>query len=123
MLQISSTVFCQQKKQSEIVIPNIGNTAWWSGVINQGHIMPLQDGYSADFTMSNYGNQVQPMLISNRGHLIWSEEPFEISLNNNTMNYPGAEPRGINITHQTNLIALSVPFCILFFFLGFQHTS
>ena len=92
MLLINSTVFCQQKKQSEIVIPNIGNTAWWSGVINQGHIMPLQDGYSADFTMSNYGNQVQPMLISNHGHLIWSEEPFEISLNNNTLKVTSKTP-------------------------------
>ncbi len=26
--------------------------------------MALQNGYSADFTNSNYGNQVQPMLVS-----------------------------------------------------------
>lgn len=85
MLLISINTFCRQKKQSEIIIQNIGNTAWWSGVINQGEIMPLQDGYFADFTNSNYGNQVQPMLISNHGQLIWSEEPFKISLKNDAL--------------------------------------
>ena len=85
MLLISSHTFCQQKKQSEIIVPNIGNTAWWSGVINHGHFMPLQNGYFADFTESNYGNQVQPMLISNNGQLIWSEQPFTISIKNDTL--------------------------------------
>lgn len=85
MLLISSQLFCQQKKQTEIIVPNIENTAWWSGVINQGHFMPLQNGYSADFAESNYGNQVQPMLISSNGHLIWSEKPFVISVKNGTL--------------------------------------
>jgi alpha-glucosidase len=85
MLLFNGNVLGQPEKQTEIVVPNIGNSAWWSGVINQGHIMPLHDGYFADFKMSNYGNQVQPMLISNQGHLIWSEKPFEISLNNDTL--------------------------------------
>ena len=92
MMLVNSNSFCQQEKQSEIVVPNIGNTAWWSGVINQGHIMPLEDGYFADFTLSNYGNQVQPLLISNQVHLIWSEEPFEISLNNNTLKVTSITP-------------------------------
>ncbi len=92
ILLMNSNIFCQQKKQSEIVVPNIGNTAWWSGVINQGHFMPLKDGYFADFTESNYGNQVQPMLISNEGHLIWSEQAFEISLNNDTLRVVSKTP-------------------------------
>ena len=92
ILLISSHTFCQQKKQTEITVPNIGNTAWWSGVISQGHFMPLQNGYHADITDSNYGNQVQPMLISNEGDLIWSEQPFTISVKNNTLKVVSETP-------------------------------
>ncbi len=62
----------------------IGETAWWSGVINHGEMMPLKDGYSADFH-SNYGNQIQPLLISNQGHTIWSEQPFTLEVKDDTL--------------------------------------
>ena len=92
MLSFCGNIFCQQKKQSDIVLQNIGHTAWWSGVTNQGHLMPLQQGYFADFTNSNYGNQVQPMLISNQGQLIWSEEPFKITSINDVLTVSSKTP-------------------------------
>ncbi len=85
VLFFSKNIMGQQEKQAELFIPVDQNCAWWSGVITQGHIMPLHNGYSADFTISNYGNQVQPMLISSDGQIVWSEEPFKISLNNDTL--------------------------------------
>ena len=39
------------------------NTYWWAGIINHGNKMPLTAPYQADFN-SNYGNQVQPLLLS-----------------------------------------------------------
>ena len=83
LLLIGNFVFCQTNAKNNIKIP-IGETSWWSGVINQGELMPLKNGYSADFK-SNYGNQIQPLLISDSGEIIWSEEPIIITVENDTL--------------------------------------
>ena len=62
----------------------MGETAWWCGVINQGELMPLKEGYAADFR-NNYGNQIQPLLLSNAGQTIWSEEVYSVSVKNDTL--------------------------------------
>ncbi len=80
---ISSFSYSQSNLKSEIKI-EIGKTSWWSGVINQGELMPLQNGYFADFS-SNYGNQVQPLLISANGETIWSEKPIIIKVESDTL--------------------------------------
>ena len=50
---------------------------WWAGVISHSHLMPLYDKpYSFDSYGDTAGNQVQPLLISNQGRYIWSEDPF-----------------------------------------------
>ncbi len=53
---------------------------WWVGITNQGHLFPAEDGYSADLTNFAYENQAQPLLVSNLGRYIWSEEPFKIAV-------------------------------------------
>jgi len=60
-----------------LTIPVGKNTGWWAGVINHGNRMPLTGPYQADFH-SNYGNQVQPLMISSNGDIIWSEHPYRI---------------------------------------------
>jgi len=59
-------------------------TAWWCGVINHGELMPLREGYRADFS-NNYGNQIQPLLISSQGQTIWSEQPFTVEVKDHTL--------------------------------------
>ncbi|MHC4518832.1 MAG: hypothetical protein ACYTAS_09615, partial [Planctomycetota bacterium] len=50
---------------------------WWAGVISQSHRMPLHDKpYTFDAYANTAGNQVQPLLISDQGRYIWSEDPF-----------------------------------------------
>ena len=53
------------------------NTYWWTGIVNHGSRMPLVDPYQADMRY-NYGNQVQPLLLSSAGEVIWSNEPYQI---------------------------------------------
>lgn len=60
-----------------IKISNQSN--WWNGVINHGSMMPLKAGYKADLDGDNYGNQIQPLLLSNQGEVIWCEEPISIA--------------------------------------------
>ena len=52
----------------------------WVGVINDGCLMPLKVGYNADFRDNNYGNQVQPLILTSDGQYIWSEEPYKVEL-------------------------------------------
>jgi alpha-glucosidase (family GH31 glycosyl hydrolase) len=66
--------------QQHIISLSINNTEkWWSGVINEAHLMPYSKSSLFDFQMlgNNAGNQVQPLLISNKGRYVWSDEPFE----------------------------------------------
>ncbi len=51
---------------------------WWIGVTSQGELMPIGDGYAVDMIDDTHGNQVQPLLLSNQGDVIWSEEPFSL---------------------------------------------
>lgn len=80
---IHFTVLAQDSGFENLNI-HIGETAWWSGVINHGEMMPLKDGYTADFR-DNYGNQIQPLILSNRGQSIWSEQPFTIEVKDDTL--------------------------------------
>ncbi|RUS46071.1 glycoside hydrolase family 31 protein [Cohnella sp. AR92] len=49
---------------------------WWGGVINEGVRMPYGDAeYVRDLRHTD-DNQASPLLLSNRGRYVWSDEPF-----------------------------------------------
>ncbi len=54
----------------------------WSGAIKEGHLMPFAKTYSFDFYANNNYNQLQPLLLSNKGLYVWSEEPYSFALEN-----------------------------------------
>jgi alpha-glucosidase (family GH31 glycosyl hydrolase) len=54
------------------------NACWWTGVIDHGFQMPLARNYEADLSGDTYGNQAQPLLLSNQGDVIWSEDAITI---------------------------------------------
>ncbi len=56
---------------------------WWAGITSQGQLMPITQTYEANIINNTYGNQVQPLLLSNQGDVIWSEKPFEFKIENN----------------------------------------
>ena len=62
------------------------NTFWWSGIIEHGSKMPLAKPYQADFRNNCYTNQVQPLLLSSTGEVIWSEQPFVINFEPGKLN-------------------------------------
>ena len=82
-LILFAIVNAQNIPKKELIIP-LSKANWWSGIINQGDLMPLANGYYADLK-SNYGNQVQPLLISDKGETIWSDKPFIIKVINDTL--------------------------------------
>lgn len=52
----------------------------WSGAIKEGHKMPFSIGYKFDFYANNQYNQIQPLLLGNKGLWVWSEEPFAFEI-------------------------------------------
>ncbi|MCY1721831.1 glycoside hydrolase family 31 protein [Prolixibacteraceae bacterium Z1-6] len=62
---------------------NTDEKLWWAGITSQGHLMPVSNTYKANTIDNTYGNQAQPLLLSNKGDVIWSEEPFEFKIENN----------------------------------------
>jgi alpha-glucosidase (family GH31 glycosyl hydrolase) len=62
------------------------NTYWWAGIIEHGSKMPLAKPYQADFRNNCYTNQVQPLLLSTSGEVIWSEQPFAINFVSGKLN-------------------------------------
>lgn len=83
LLALPSFGFGQKIDPTNIKI-KMDETAWWCGVVSHGVFMPLEDGYRADFN-DNYGNQIQPLLISNQGQTIWSEEPFTVETKDDSL--------------------------------------
>jgi len=54
------------------------NSNWWMGLIGKGHQMPFNEDLEFDTYGSGFGNQVQPLILSDNGDVIWSEEPLRI---------------------------------------------
>jgi alpha-glucosidase (family GH31 glycosyl hydrolase) len=52
---------------------------WWGAVADDGHLMPFsgETSYKHNLLGDNKWNQIQPLLISNQGRYVWSEEPFQ----------------------------------------------
>ena len=59
-------------------IPMLDGERWWAGVISESHRMPFTRAseYEFDFQGDTAGNQGQPLLISDQGRYVWSENPF-----------------------------------------------
>lgn len=68
------------------------NTYWWVGIVNHGYLMPITSPYRADLN-SNYGNQVQPLLLSSEGEVIWSDFPFTLHFMGDQLRVKGKSVR------------------------------
>lgn len=60
---------------------------WWGGLSSDSHLMPYSYSTSLyrDLLGDNYGNQAQPLLISNHGRYIWSEKPIAYRFDEGTI--------------------------------------
>jgi alpha-glucosidase (family GH31 glycosyl hydrolase) len=64
-------------------IPLLEGEHWWAGIISQSHLMPFTTAseYEFDFHNDTAGNQAQPLLISDKGRYVWSENAFRFRFN------------------------------------------
>lgn len=75
-----------------LVVPVAPGAHWWAGVIAQGDVMPLREGFEADLVARNYGNQIQPLLLSDNGDVIWSDQPFRVRVTHGAIYLEGRAP-------------------------------
>ena len=100
-----STFFDVVKAQQNIqIIPLIVGEQIWSGVIRDGHKMPYLPGFKYDLYGNNQGNQVQPLLLSNKGLWLWSDEPFAFEIQKDKIVITAARGE-IKYGHQGNSLA------------------
>ena len=77
---------CQTpKSQNNIIIKLEPDEKIWSGTITEGEKMPFATNYHFDFYNDNAGNQIQPLLLSNKGLYVWSEEPYRFDIKNDQL--------------------------------------
>jgi len=60
-----------------------GGEKVWAGVINDGFLMPFSADYTMDFYANNKSNQSQPLLLTNKGQYVWSEQPYKFEIKDN----------------------------------------
>lgn len=82
LLLFHTTVFGQTDSiYHRVIIAD--KESWWLGIVNHGHLMPVEDGYRADLNHNLFGNQAQPILLSNKGNVVWSEDAFALNRKGN----------------------------------------
>ncbi len=75
---------------------------WWGGATNEGINMPFENNYSYDMYGDLKGNQAQPLLLSNKGRVLWSESPFRFSILNGVLTAEGLEK--IELSEEANTL-------------------
>jgi alpha-glucosidase len=79
LVLLKLSVIAQFQKE-EIDIPLLPGEKIWSGAIKEAHNMPFTDEYTFNFFANNQYNQIQPLLLSNKGLWVWSEEPYAFEI-------------------------------------------
>ncbi|WP_127583326.1 glycoside hydrolase family 31 protein [Paenibacillus koleovorans] len=83
-------------EQREISIKLLADEHWWGGRVSDGLHMPYaaEHGFQASLGGDLLANQACPLLLSNQGRYVWSEEPFDFSIQDRVLhvkNDSGAE--------------------------------
>ncbi len=80
---------------SAIRVEVLPGERWYGGCIHDGVNMPFAAGFTRDL-LDQLGNQVQPLLLSNRGRWIWSDKPFTFTVEAGAIAF-GHAPAGIHL--------------------------
>ena len=85
-LSINGIAFPQDKSvpdMQKIIIQR--GEKWFGGAVNEAHHMPFPQGYSLNLYGDNKGNQTAPLLLSTKGKFVWSEDPFQFTVENDQL--------------------------------------
>ena len=64
-------------------IQSLEGEKWWGAFVAKGSQMPyLHETGELDLSNQNFNNQGVPLLVSNKGRYIWSDEAFRFEITN-----------------------------------------
>lgn len=73
-------------KSTKLEIQIGSDEFWWGGCVKDGQSMPYgKEAFQFDLSLHLKGNQGCPLLLSNNGRYVWSEEPFAFSVQDGKM--------------------------------------
>lgn len=76
----------QKQIYADTVIQLMANEFWWGGAVTFGDKMPMgKENISFNLNGDASLNQSVPLLISNEGRWLWSEEPYRYSFRNDSL--------------------------------------
>lgn len=79
-------IHCKTTTADTQVITLLEVENFWGGCVTDGRAMPFgKVSFERDLYGSTRGNQAQPLLISDQGRYVWSEEPFKFTFSGNTL--------------------------------------
>jgi len=88
----------------KVTIPIGADEKWWGGAVVDGRFMPYgREKIERDFWANTYGNQAQPLLISNSGRYIWCEEPIGFVIDSGVIEVSSRTGRIESGTHGSSL--------------------
>ncbi len=89
LIVVNFTIFIvnsQVTQSNDSIFQLLPDEAWWGGVVHHGEYMPFgKNNYSFNLYGNDAGNQAVPLLISNKGRYVWSENPFQFSFRNDSL--------------------------------------
>lgn len=91
--------------EDQAVIEIANGEYWWAGLSSKGHETPYDKSSTANYNLwgDNYGNQAQPLLLSNKGRFIWCEKPIQYSFSNGKLVVSSPMGEIVSGKHGTNL--------------------
>lgn len=82
-LCINSFLFAEK---FETTVENSNGEYWWGAATGLGKLQPFGNNLDKfDLVHNNQNNQAAPLLLSNKGRYIWSDQPFAFSIDNGTL--------------------------------------
>lgn len=74
----------EESVPSQVSIELLPGERLWGGRVADGDKMPFKPGFHCTLS-ENSGNQVEPLLLSSEGRYIWSDKPFDITVEDGTL--------------------------------------
>jgi len=77
--------FSQQEDMLELQL--LEDEYWWGGLSSVGYTTPYDENTEVSYDLwgDNMGNQAQPLLLSNKGRYVWSEEPIKYTFSKGSL--------------------------------------
>lgn len=85
LLVTVSCLFAVANAQQNVSI--LPGEKWYGAAVNESQFMPFKTGYTLNLNGDVRGNQAAPLLLSNKGRYIWSNDPFAFTVTGNEIRF------------------------------------